>query len=90
MQSITIFMAFSEGYKNRDLAIKSVIGSIISIFAAEKVAIKTVMAKKTVAIKTVMDCIRFDLYGNFFYHPLNSKLSSTHAAKGIGMAIIIY
>ena len=53
-------MAFSEGwksgYKNRDLAIKNVIGCIISIFEAEKVAIKTVMAIKIVAIKTVMDC----------------------------------
>ena len=50
-------MSFSEGwksgYKNRDLAIKNVIGCIISIFGAKKVAIKTVMAIKTVAIKTV-------------------------------------
>ena len=40
LQSITVFMAFSDGwksgYKNRDLAIKSVIGCIISIFEAKK------------------------------------------------------
>ena len=54
-------MAFSDdgksGCKNRDLAIKGVIGCIVSILGAKKVAIKTVMAIKTVVIKTVMDCI---------------------------------
>ena len=61
LQSITVFISFpfgwKSGYKIRDLAIKSVIGCIISILGAKKVAIKTVMAIKTVAIKTVMDCI---------------------------------
>ena len=38
-----IFRGLKIGYKNRDLAIKTVIACIISIFGAKKVAIKTVM-----------------------------------------------
>ena len=61
-------MAFSEGwksgYKNRDLAVKSVIGCIISIFGAKKVA-----------IKTVMDCMT---YWYKLYNCTNYVLKVTH------------